>query len=137
MSIERRQFGRRESSFRGHIAVSGRMPIGCTIRNVSDRGALIECDEDFTAGPSVRLTVDSLATDVWCEARHQTNRTIGVRFVNNSAAEALIQHTMPGATAAANRVEAAVRPVVAAQPASNRELRLAMFGQKKPQAPAA
>lgn len=50
---DRRQFGRRESAIHAVAMVGGKPPVHCIVRNVSERGALLEFKEPFV--PSFRF----------------------------------------------------------------------------------
>ncbi|HMN38666.1 MAG TPA: PilZ domain-containing protein [Hyphomicrobium sp.] len=78
---DKRQFGRRQTQIRAWIRVAGRPPVPCTVRNLSEGGALLDCDDDVWLPFSFRLVTHDQAIDKVCEIRHQTGPRIGVQFV--------------------------------------------------------
>lgn len=78
---EKRQFGRRQTNIRGWIKIAGRPSIPCTIRDLSEGGALIECDDDVWLPYSFRVLTEHAAIDSVCEIRHQNGKKVGVEFV--------------------------------------------------------
>lgn len=83
---EKRQFGRRQTNLRAWIRVAGRPPLPCFVKNLSEGGALLECEGGVWVPFSFRLTSEDKQIDRVCEIRHQTGGNIGVQFV--AAAEA-------------------------------------------------
>jgi hypothetical protein len=82
---EKRQFGRRQTHMRGWIKVAGRPVIPCIVRNLSEGGALLECEDDIWLPFSFRLTSECRQIDRTCEIRHQSGaRRFGVEFVETA-----------------------------------------------------
>lgn len=82
---EKRQFGRRATNMRGWIKVAGRPAVPCLVRNLSEGGAMLECDEDIWLPFSFRLTSECRQVDRVCEVRHQYGeRRFGVEFVETA-----------------------------------------------------
>ena len=77
---ERRDFGRRELRVHGVAYVPGRPPAYCTVRNLSEQGALLEFNEPLVTAQKFRLVVESKDFEVMCEARHHRRNTVGVLF---------------------------------------------------------
>ena len=80
--VERREFGRRKTSLHGWVVVEGRPKIACLVRNVSEGGALLECQVPKALPFRFVLVIDSRGFQALCEVRHQTEAWMGVRFVN-------------------------------------------------------
>jgi hypothetical protein len=78
---EKRQFGRRQTNIRAWIKVTGRPSIPCTVRDISQGGALLECDEEVWLPYSFRVMAEHGVIDSVCEIRHQNGRKFGVEFV--------------------------------------------------------
>ena len=78
---ERRQFGRRKTLLHGWVVVEGRPKMACLVRNVSEGGALLECDVPKGLPFRFSLVIDCKGFQAWCEVRHQTDQWMGVRFV--------------------------------------------------------
>ncbi len=79
--VERREFGRRKTCLHGWLAVEGRPKIACLVRNVSEGGALLECEVPKVLPFRFNLIVDCKGFQASCEARHKTETWVGVRFV--------------------------------------------------------
>lgn len=80
-TLERRQFGRRQTCLHGWVIVEGRPRIACLVRNVSEGGALLECNAPKSMPFRFSLLIECKGFQAWCEIRHQTDNWIGVRFV--------------------------------------------------------
>ncbi len=80
-AIERRQFGRRESSLHGWIVAEGRPRIACVVRNVSDGGALLELPVPKGLPFHFSLVIDCKGFQALCEVRHQSDQRMGIQFV--------------------------------------------------------
>ena len=76
---ERRLFGRRELTIHAWVQF-GRRREACTIRNLSDRGALIEFDGPAPSVNTMRLIVDFEGFEVDCDVRHRSGTAIGLFF---------------------------------------------------------
>ena len=78
---DRRQFGRRTTSLHGWVVIEGRPRIACLVRNVSEGGALLECQMPKIIPFQFGLVIDCKGFEATCEARHHTEQWMGVRFV--------------------------------------------------------
>jgi hypothetical protein len=78
---ERRQFGRRNTCLHGWVIREGRPKIACLVRNVSEGGALLEFQVPKGMPFRFTLAIGSKGFQAECEARHQTENWMGVRFV--------------------------------------------------------
>lgn len=78
---ERRQFGRRETTLHGWIAVEGRPRIACVVKNVSEGGALLELPVPRGLPFHFNLVIDCKGFQALCEVRHQSETRMGVQFV--------------------------------------------------------
>ena len=128
---DKRQFGRRESNVRGHILVAGYQPVSCTVKHISDGGALLECKQQIPAARSVRLIVEGTEFNIRSEVVHQGPRGIGIRFISTVEGAALNSHFQSGIVAPVMHADAALpAPVAIAAkiedrpaPQGNREFR--------------
>jgi hypothetical protein len=96
---ERRAFGRRESFIHAIARLPGRGTEPCVVRNFSDTGALIEFKADFVAPDRFRLDIEAKGFSAVCEAKRKDGRMLGVRFLDGSATEALIDRAVAGTPA--------------------------------------
>ena len=79
--IERRQFGRRETTLHGWVAVEGRPRIACVVKNISEGGALLELPITKYLPFHFNLVIDCKGFQALCEVRHQSESHVGVQFV--------------------------------------------------------
>ncbi len=127
---ERRQFGRRSSNIKGYAVLPGHVLLPCVIVNLSDGGALLSFDGDVKLPASLRLVVDDTSFNLLCEVRHQTGNKVGVRFARLAQGIAFNRHfqRVPTEPADCEIKMQSLRPAPVTPPASNRELRRAVFG---------
>jgi len=92
---DRRQFGRRNTCLHGWMSIEGRPRIACLVRNVSEGGALLECDVPKVMPYRFGLIIECKGFEAWCETRHQKERWIGVRFVRFERVEEPIAQWSP------------------------------------------
>ena len=78
--MERRQFGRRQTCLHATIVPRGRQVIVCTMRDVSEEGALLEVAQPEWLPNRFRLIVEALGIENECEVVRRTEATVGVRF---------------------------------------------------------
>lgn len=83
-TLEKRQFGRRQTGCHGWVRVRGRPPLACQVKNISDGGALLEFPAAETLPYRFRLIVESEGIDRECETRHQTGTRMGVEFIKSA-----------------------------------------------------
>lgn len=113
-SVDRRNFGRRQTVWHAWIYVSGRPRMACLVRNISAGGALLECDVPVWMGHELRLVIEPYDIDVACDVRHKGLHGLGVQFqamLDHPAVRspdrpntaALPQSTRPGASAVRRR----------------------------------
>lgn len=93
--VERREFGRRNTCLHGWLAIEGRPKIACLVRNVSEGGALLECEVPKALPYRFHLIIDCKGFQAWCETRHQTDTWVGVRFVRFDRVEEPIAKWSP------------------------------------------
>lgn len=91
---EKRQFGRRATNSQAWIKIAGRPTIPCTVRDVSDGGAMIETEPDVWLPFSFRLITADGQVDRICEIRHQRGIRYGVEFVTAAQASTAIAQTV-------------------------------------------
>jgi PilZ domain len=89
---DRREFGRRACTIRGMAIVAGRAPIACTLRDLSEGGALLEFEVAFEGARSFRLAIDDTDLEALCESRHVRGQQVGVRFVRQADGHAIYRH---------------------------------------------
>lgn len=78
--LERRKFGRRQSSINAWIIVRGRPRLSCRIANLAPTGALLELAAPPWLPFRFELVIDTIDTPIACEFRHKTENGIGVHF---------------------------------------------------------
>ena len=76
----RRQFGRRQSNVHGWIKAPGRPAMPCVVRNLSEKGALLECEAPRLLPFRFELVMASSGVHYACEVRHCLDRAVGVTF---------------------------------------------------------
>ncbi len=79
---DRRQFGRRWSKVHAWVCIDGRPRTACIVRNFSEGGALLWCDQADTLPLNFRLIIDAIGFEIGCEVRHSSGHDIGVRFIS-------------------------------------------------------
>lgn len=79
--MERRNFGRRSTQLVGWIKVPGRRVQPCKVENLTVSGALLSCDDPRALPFVLALVIETTGFQSLCEARHCSDRTIGVAFV--------------------------------------------------------
>jgi PilZ domain len=90
--VERRQFARRVCAVRATAMVPGQPAIGCTVSDVSEGGARVELDAALAVGRSIVLLLDGSALQLAAEVCHRRATSMGVRFTQDGAGAALIEH---------------------------------------------
>ncbi len=80
---EKRQFGRKPVSSQGWIKVTGRPAVPCTISDLSQGGAAIDCATGTWLPYNFRLVCEPLGIDRLCEIRNQRQNRFGVEFVDH------------------------------------------------------
>lgn len=87
---EKRQFGRRWLTCHAWIKINRRGEReACIVRNISERGALLEFHGAPPAANRFRLSVDNPAIDAECDVRHRTGTAVGVFFVQAAIDESM------------------------------------------------
>jgi hypothetical protein len=80
IGAERRQFGRRLTCVHAVIRMRGRPDITCTVRNVSEGGALLQVPRPAWLPSRFELFVEANKSARQCEIVHRGEITVGVRF---------------------------------------------------------
>ncbi|MEQ1670997.1 MAG: PilZ domain-containing protein [Hyphomicrobium sp.] len=93
--FERRAFGRRETLLPAVVRINHRTIIACTVRDVSEGGALLEFSEQIELPPRIRLTIGGSVNEIICDVRHQRGHRAGVQFACGPLAIALRQVVAP------------------------------------------
>lgn len=78
-ALDRRVFGRRHTNIRASVRI-GYQVVACTIKDLSEGGALLEFDEPVDLPSRVRLSWPDHPNEVICEVRHARRNTAGVQF---------------------------------------------------------
>lgn len=86
---ERRAFGRRETRLPAIVRINHRTTVSCTVRDVSEGGALLEFSEAVELPARIRLAMDSSPNDIICDVRHKRGKLAGVQFSSGNLAIAL------------------------------------------------
>jgi hypothetical protein len=81
-SAERRLFGRRAVVRNAWITSNGGQRTACTLRDISEGGALLEVPVGAIVGSRLTVSLAEGSASAACEARHRSGRTIGVRFLD-------------------------------------------------------
>lgn len=79
---EQRRFARRETNLAATVIIADTPPIACTIRNISDGGALIVFENPVCVPYSFILYIDGMGKPFGCEVRHHFGARVGVEFVD-------------------------------------------------------
>lgn len=87
--IERRSFGRRESSVKAVVLIPGRAPVHCIVTNFSEGGAQLELLEAIKPPLSFKLRIEAKGVEAICELRHHNGQIAGVQFLSGGMAEAI------------------------------------------------
>jgi hypothetical protein len=96
--LQRRQFGRRETSRPAFAMLPGGSAVACTVSNLSQAGALVEFAGAAAPTRSFRLSIEDAPYTMVCEIRHQGSGGVGVRFLNQTDGVRLMAHLYPGPT---------------------------------------
>jgi hypothetical protein len=83
-AFERRAFGRRRTNIRANVRIGYRV-VTCTIKDISEGGALLEFDEHLELSARVWLSWPDQPNELVCEVRHSRNNSAGVQFVRPQA----------------------------------------------------
>lgn len=96
--LQRRQFGRRETSRAAYAMLPGGSAVACTVSNLSQAGALVEFAGAAVPTRSFRLSIEDAPYTMVCDIRHQGPTSVGVRFLNLTDGVRLMAHLYPGQT---------------------------------------
>lgn len=83
-SGERRQFGRRLTCVHGVIRTRGRPDVTCTVRNISEGGALLQVSQPAWLPSRFQLFIEVSKSERECEIVHRGEITVGVRFAGHT-----------------------------------------------------
>ena len=75
-----RSYVRRSVNWHAQVTLTGRRPIPCKVKDISEQGALLEFSERAPLTKSFRLTIADINFDGICRVKHRSSRTIGVQF---------------------------------------------------------
>jgi PilZ domain len=79
---ERRRFPRRQTNLAATVIIAGTPPIACTVRNISDGGALIVFENPVCVPYSFIVHIEGIGKPFGCEVRHHFGARVGVEFVD-------------------------------------------------------
>ena len=80
LSADRRAFGRRPTYQFAITHRSGRAPLRCVVRDISEGGALLEFGEPVSLPSCIRLVWEGSSLEADCEVRHIQGTRVGVQF---------------------------------------------------------
>lgn len=83
-AFDRRVFGRRQTNIRANVRI-GYQVVACSIKDISEGGALLEFDEPVDLPARVRLSWPDQPNEVVCEVRHVRRKSAGVQFTRPQA----------------------------------------------------
>ena len=83
-AFERRAFGRRRTHIRASLRIGYRV-VKCTIKDISEGGALLEFEEHLDLSGRVWLSWPDQPNELVCQVRHSRNNSAGVQFVTPQA----------------------------------------------------
>jgi len=83
-SGERRQFGRRLTCLHAVIRMRGRADVTCTVRDVSEAGALLQVPRPDWLPSRFQLFIEASKSERECEIVHRGEITVGVRFAGDA-----------------------------------------------------
>ena len=78
---DRRAFGRRPTNQHAVAHVTGRAPLRCVVRDISEGGALLDFGEPVSLPHRLRLVWDGSGEHAECEVRHVQGGNAGVQFI--------------------------------------------------------
>jgi PilZ domain len=79
-SSDRRAFGRRPTFQHASAVISGRPPLRCIVRDISEGGALLDFGEPVSLPYRLRLVWDGSGAFAECDVRHVQGANAGVQF---------------------------------------------------------
>ncbi len=79
-SADRRAFGRRPTFQHARAVMSGRPPLRCIVRDISEGGALLDFGEPVSLPYRLRLVWDGSGASAECDVRHVQGANAGVQF---------------------------------------------------------
>lgn len=83
-TYDRRGFGRRRTDIRAQVRIGYRV-IACTIKDLSEGGALLEFDEQIDLPARLWLSWPDSRSEIVCEVRHSRRNTAGVQFARSAS----------------------------------------------------
>lgn len=81
---EKRKHPRRKGFWRAVAFLSGRAPLNCIVRNISEGGALLEFSEAPRFPARFRLYIEEHNSEYYCEVRHSGDYGVGVYFFDKT-----------------------------------------------------
>ena len=84
---ERRAFGRRQTNDHAFVRIQGRPPVRCTIKNISEGGALLDFGSEVWLPYNFQLTWEVGNREEACEIKHRNGQFVGVFFQRQVAVQ--------------------------------------------------
>ena len=78
---DRRAFGRRPSNQHAMAHITGRAPLRCVVRDISEGGALLDFGESVLLRNRLVLVWEGTGYQAECEVRHVQGAKAGVQFI--------------------------------------------------------
>ena len=75
-----RSYARRSVNWPAEVTLTGKRPMPCRVRDISEQGALLEFSARAPTTGSLHLKIATIGFDGICEVRHRSSRIIGVQF---------------------------------------------------------
>lgn len=84
---EKRAFGRRHSNDHAIVRVQGRPPVRCTVKNISETGALLDFGSEVWLPYNFKLAWEVGSRSEECEIKHRNGQFVGVFFQRRAVAD--------------------------------------------------
>jgi PilZ domain len=78
---DRRAFGRRPTNQHAMAHITGRAPLRCVVRDISEGGALLDFGDPVLLRNRLRLVWEGTGEQAECEVRHVQGGKAGVQFI--------------------------------------------------------
>jgi hypothetical protein len=79
---DRRRFERRATNLAASVIIADQPPVACTIRNISDGGALLAFEKPLCVPYRFIVHIEGMGKPFGCEVRHNAGVYVGVEFVD-------------------------------------------------------
>jgi hypothetical protein len=109
-TMDRRKFGRRESSICGEAIIARQSRKAFKMTNISAGGAHLVFEDGFVPPASFRIEVTGTKFALSCEVRHQGRHGVGVKFTRRTESDAFARHFQLMPVAEVRNAELHVQP---------------------------